>query len=434
MRRLALLLALAGCTYAPAPCADHADCPAAQCINGACVVQGLVGDRGAEPAPQPEPGDVDPRDMDPPTDARAAMDAAPGCEHLNLTVELPPGVGPLRRNEPVRLSVGVADGASLTYSSSAGGAFVEDPQGAQWIARDDVTWPWQTDGIDLTVEAALGDCRVSRSVRVTLVGDLLLGDAVSGQIDVIGSNGTLFGQWRLVDPSGITGLARMPDGGFLVGIRGPSRDGDNDTPEIVRLDPNGVEVLRFATISSVDARPLFSGPIYTLHVVGDEVIAAGIRDSVVHWFSLDGAHLRSVSTDGVWATAVAPHAGSVVIGRNGERRLYAPGDGALRVIGEADDVVEGLYPLRDGGVLVVSSPSEDVVERLEPAGRIVAAPALPVGYAVSGFTPFDDGYLAISRINNRVIELDAALQVPEEPDFTNLGAANPRGILWIDRP
>lgn len=433
MRSAWLLVALIGCNRAPAPCADHTDCPAAQCINGACVVQTLVPDAApqpdGEPAPEPEP-----RDMGEPRDAVISMDAAPGCEHLGLTVTLPEDAGPLRRNEPIRLSVTVAAGAMVTYESSAGGAFVEEPGGAQWIARDEVAWPWETGPIDLTVRASLDDCRVSQSVRVTLIGDLMLGDGVSGQLDIVGSNGTLFGQWRLVDPSGVSALTRLPDGGYLVGVRGPSQNGTHDAPEIVRLDANGQEVSRFATTSVVDASPLFTRPVVDLHVDGGEVVAVSNHDAAVHWFSLDGQHLRTVETDGARTVAVAPWREAVLIALNGERRLRVPGEGMLQVVGEAEDPVEGLYPLLDGAVLVVGSRSEDVVERLEVDGRITPAPAPPIGWSISGLTPFDDGYLALSDINNRLLELGADLQAADPPDLAGLGAGNPRGILWLNRP
>lgn len=430
------LLAL-GCTHAPAPCASDEACGAEICVNGACVSP-LDPQPEPQPTPEPQPQPTPEPEGDRDAgvrDAFFAMDAAPGCEHLGLRVALPADVQPLRRDEPVRLTVQVADGASLEYSSSADGVFVEEPGGAQWIARDDVIWPWHTGPIDLTVRATLDECVVSDSVRITLLGDLMVGDGTSGQLNIIGSNGSLYGQWRLVDATGISALARAPDGGYLVGIRGPYDGNHYSAPAILRLDANGRELLRFSNTSIVDASPLLTRPARWIWVVGDEVVVSGTQDPATHVFSLDGRHLRSVSTDDVWTVAVAPWNDSLAIAQNADSRIYTPDDmGGVRAIGQADEEIEGLHPLLDGGVLVVGSRSEDVLERLDPDGRITAVPPLPNGYGVSAITPFDDGYAILSRINYKVRLLTTELESVEDDDLASIAPTSPRGLLWLDGP
>ena len=104
----------------------------------------------------------------------------------------------------------------------------------------------------------------------------------------------------------------------------------------------------------------------------------------------------------------------------------------VRASGGVDDVVEALYPLSDGGVLVVSERSEDSLQRLEPDGRLTML-TQPVDYNISGLAPFDGGYVVISRLNNRLYELDARLEPREDSIFAEFGADSVNAILWLNR-
>ena len=316
---------LSACTRAPAPCGADVDCPAARCVNGACVsdappldggiaIDGGRLDRGVDPddgVPRDDgPRDDGPRDDGPrdggPRDAEPLIDAAPGCEFLMVTVDVDAGALEVRRDEPVELRVTATGGATITYESSAGGAFIDEPTGALWIARDEVDWPWFTDRVSLTVTAELDGCRAQQRVFVTLLGDVLVADVVSGRLDVIGSDGFEFGQWRLVDQSGVSALARMPDGGFVAAIRGPLDErGLRSAPRILRLDANGQEVLRFEPFDLMRA-PIFTGQIEHLYVQGERVIAANVADDTIRWFDFEGELRRSVAGGGSWIEALAP--------------------------------------------------------------------------------------------------------------------------------
>lgn len=431
---------VAGCTQAPAPCVRATDCVPGVCVNGACVEppppdmgdrldgrldEGLL-DGGLLDGGRTDRGD-DPVDLGP--------DVAPGCEGLELRVTLPADLEPLRRNEPVQLTVTHSPGAIITYESSAGGAFVEDPTGARWIARDEVPWPWRSGPVQLSVRAELDDCQTTRQAQVVLLGDLLMVDGVNGQARAIGSDGTDFGQWRVFDGSGVSAVTLLPDGGFLASVRGPIIGDTRSEPELLRLDADGQEIARFATFDDAGER-LFNRAATHLHVVGDEVVAVNGHDDFVHWFSLDGAYLRSVETDGVWAEAAAPWGDDqVVVSRNRERRVRTVRDGQLTIIAEVDREVYGLYPLRDGAVAVVQNAGANAVDRLQPSGQILDAVGPPGGYSINALTPFDEGYVAISRSGSWLIELDAELTpLPGEGfKFSPFGALNPRALIWLNR-
>lgn len=439
-----------GCTQAPAPCVRAADCVPGVCVNGVCVdpppldmgdrldgrldegqldegqLDGGLSDGGRLDGGRIDRGG-DPVDLGP--------DMAPGCEGLELRVTLPADLGPLRRNEPVQLTVTHSPGAIITYESSAGGAFVEDPTGAQWIARDEVPWPWRSGPVQLSVRAELDDCQTTRQAQVMLLGDLLTGDIQTGQISVIGSNGTDFGQWRLLDGSGVTAMTLLPDGGFIVAIRGPLIDGFNREPELLRLDANGQEIDRFAAFDEAGDR-LFNRGVTHVHVVGDEVVAVNGHDDFVRWFSLDGAYLRSIDTDGVWPETAAPWGDNgIVVSRNRERQVRTVRDGGLAAVAEVNREIFGLHPLRDGAVAVVQNAGANSVDRLLPNGQLLDTVGPPSGYSINALTPFDEGYVAISRSGSWLIELDAELTpLPGESfKFSPFGALSPRALIWLSR-
>jgi hypothetical protein len=435
-----LLGVATGCTRAPAPCVRVADCETGACINGTCLQpMPLVPDQGERndgmieldggPLDRGVDRDrgLDPMDLDP------LPDAQPGCEGLSLTVTLPDDLGPLRRDEPVQLTVDANFEAQLSYESTAGGAFVENPTGARWIARDEVRWPWRTAPITLTVHGDFEDCRVTRRVQVTLLGDLLISDVSTGQIQAVGSNGTVFGQWRLVDGTGINTMTPTPDGGLIVAIRGPSTAGRNEDPEMVRLNANGEEIRRFAT-TDLNGEKLFNRPVTHVYVVGDEVVAVNGHDDAVHWFDLDGAYLRSFSTDGVWVEALSPWGDDkLVYALNAENRVRLVGGEMPDEVGGVPRAVYGLYPLVDGSVAVVQNRSEDAVHRLETDGRLVEAPSPPVNYSIGQLVAFDEGYIALSTRGSWLIELDADLTPLAGDDFkfASFGGGNPRAVVWL---
>lgn len=442
------LWALGACTQAPAPCGDDKNCPNAQCINGACVVVVPAADAGhfSDGDIVPDGGSLD-RGLDRggldrggldrggldrgPLDALPPIDAQPGCEFLTLDVEVVTDDLVVRRNEPVDLRITAADGAILSYSSSAGGAFLDQPTGVRWIARDEVDWPWRTGGITLTVSADLGDCRAQRRVQITLLGDVLLADTTTGQLQAIGSDGRWFGQWRLIDQSGVSALARTADGGFVAAIRGEF-DGVDYAPEILRLNANGEEMFRFAKVDD-GGETLFTGPIRQLYVVGDTVIVANVADDTIRWFDGDGRLTASAAGGGSWIECMAPRNGTAVFSVNRERRVFEVTDGEVNLVANAAREVYGLFPLLDGSTLMTLTAYQSELERLTTGGQILPVPAMPQGYSVIGLTPFDDGYLALSD-NNWVIEFDADLNIVENFQFSNYMARSPRAIVWLHTP
>lgn len=427
--------ALSGCTQAPAPCAGHADCPQALCVNGACVsasaldggvvFDGSIGgnDRGAVDR-GPDDGD------DGVTDAGPIADAQPECEHLMLDVQVTNNAEVVRRNESVDMRVTAIEGAEIEYSSSAGGAFLDLEGGKLWIARDDVDWPWFTDRITLTVTARFEGCQQDRQIQVTLLGDLLVADVLSGRLDVFGSNGTPFGQWRLIDQTGIGAMARMPDGGFVVGTRGRENDPDR-MPEIIRLNANGEEILRFEMTDQA-GQDIFTRVIEHLHVRDGLVIASNTTDDMIRWFTFEGELVRSVDCDCGWIEALAPRGGTVVFSRNRERPVYeVQGDDTLDIVARASGEVYGLHPLPDGTTLMVTDANRNEVELLDAGGRILPMQDPPINHSINALTRFDEGYIALSQRSSRLVELDANLVFIEDFEFAGYQAQNPRQILWL---
>ena len=105
-----------------------------------------------------------------------------------------------------------------------------------------------------------------------------------------------------------------------------------------------------------------------------------------------------------------------------------------KAIADADEAVYGLFPLSDGGTLMALGINQAELALLTLEGQVRAVTDPPANFSVNGLTAFDDGYLALSRRNNTVIEFGADLELVEDFEFANTGPENPRALVWLHTP
>jgi hypothetical protein len=384
----------------------------------------------------------------------------PGCEPLTVTANAVEHTA-ISRAGAVEIRYTAPEGARIEGLSPEGGLFTLQRSGKLYYSPGgsidsdaELRAPWTTGPVHVTVRATdANGCRGEATTTVQVDGDVIVSDAPSGSLYIMGSDGRVIGQWRGGWPRGADALLRLPaeaGGGFVLGIPGYA----DEAPRVERIesaDPGADVEFEMQNRSGEALYPDDEGPrslIYDPN--GDdgrgEIIGDNAPNGVVHRWTLDGSY------NGVYAFGAAGGGngpvsmgfarlsdGRIVYGLRDQRDVYVIGGGTVESFLRYEVGAECLGQGHGGTVVICGSDSPYMIwTRFGAQANQIDRFAGPQIYAPRMVGPFREGYLRTDPSGFSMTYHAANLTEPEDTsdlwaqDYQERnGLEYPRAFVWL---
>lgn len=201
------------------------------------------------------------------------------------------------RADAVEIAYEVEPAAEVVFSAAPGGRFVEREASVFWSAggedgEHDVDWPWFTGPVTVTAKATDGaGCVGEATIDLTLVGDVVLTDALRGTLLTYGSDGRYLGRYaQVIEGRGLGAVIAMPTagGGGVLVVVGP--EGER-LAGMKQLGADGQLVREFEN-RNLAGIPLWAGGRGPNHLMywpaRDEILADNGAEGRIFRFDLEG--------------------------------------------------------------------------------------------------------------------------------------------------
>jgi hypothetical protein len=342
----------------------------------------------------------------------------------------------------------------MRFHADAGGRFRERADRVFWSPgggeAGDVDWPWWSGPVTVTVTGVDSHgCQGEATVAVRMAGDVLAAEWDRGYLFALGSDGRPLGRWKQVSDQGLGAIVALPPartGGFAAVLRGR---GDEQPLRIVRLDAHGSITADFE-LTDHAVQPLYTDGKEPSHLVWDprhqEVLADGGNHDRVYRWNARGEFEDAIQIPGNDSTYNDQPVGfgvlgdgTVIVGHENERKLYALTDGGPMLWAEVVAPPQVLASSHDGGIAGCSYEGNDTYYyRYDAQGREAHHEQVYLE-SVRALAPFRDGYLGGDLLGGRLYYLNADLVIQDDTDlfrqthsFDDLESVG--GFVWLDLP
>jgi hypothetical protein len=369
--------------------------------------------------------------------------------------------GPLSRADAVEIRYTAPAGARIEGLAAEGGLFTLQRSGKLFYSPggsingdDELRAPWTTGPVHITVRATdANGCRGEGETTVLVDGDVIVSDAPSGSLYIMGSDGRVIGQWRGGWARGADALLRLPaavGGGFVLAVPGYA----DDPPRIERFEatrPADDTAFEMQNRSGEALYPGDEGPRgLVFNPEGDdgrgEILGDNAPNGTVHRWALDGSYLGAYRTgaaggdDGPRSMGFARLSdGRIVFGLRSQRDVYVIADGNVEPFLRFETAADCLGQGHEGTVVICGSDGTPMIWARfgAQANELDRFPG-PQIYEPRMVGPFRTGYLRTDPSGFSMTYHAADLTNPTDADEIwaqdyqeRNGLEYPRAFVWL---